>query len=193
MFSDRTAESQAVTRRATGSASACVKAFNADHMTFPWRHLKGPRKGELDWKPLQHHVVLRVLHNPRYAGCFTFGRHRYQVLPGGKATSISLPRPEWIAFIPGAHPGYITVDQYEANLATLAANAAAHGPDRAAGPPREGPALLQGIIICGRCCRRMTIRYHARGGKDLPTYLCQRDGINNARPICTAIPAVTIA
>ena len=74
----------------------------------------------------------------------------------------------------------------------LAANAAAHGRDRAAGPPREGPALLQGIIICGRCGGRMTIRYHARGGKDLPTYLCQRDGIDNARPICTAIPGHTL-
>ena len=103
-----------------------------------------------------------------------------------------MPRQEWISFIPGAHPGYITLDQWEANIARLAANAAAHGRDRAAGPPREGPALLQGIIICGRCGGRMTIRYHARGGKDLPTYLCQRDGIDNARPICAAIPGHTL-
>ena len=167
------------TFEATGSASACVKAFNTAQLTFPWRHRAGPRKGELDWKPLQHHIVLRVLHNPRYAGAFTFGRRREQVLPGGKTTITMLPRGEWIAFIPGAHPGYISLDQYEANLATLAANAAAHGPDRAAGPAREGPALLQGIIICGRCGRRMTIRYHTRGGKELPTYVCQRDGIAN--------------
>ena len=71
--------------------------------------------------------------------------------PAGKDHHRQLPRQEWISFIPGAHPGYITLDQYEANLARLAANAAAHGRDRAAGPPREGPALLQGIIICGRC------------------------------------------
>src|SRR5262249_50307553 len=71
-------------------------------------------------------------------------------------------------------------------------NAAAHGRDRAAGPPREGPALLQGIIICGRCGNRMTVRYHARGGKDLPTYVCQRDGIENARRICAAIPGHTL-
>ena len=107
-------------------------------------------------------------------------------------SSITVPREEWISFIPGAHPGYITLDQWEANIARLAANAAAHGRDRAAGPPREGPALLQGIIICGRCGGRMTIRYHARGGKDLPTYLCQRDGISNARPICAAIPGHTL-
>src|SRR6266567_366736 len=164
------------TFEAAGSATAVVKAFRAASLSFPWRHLKGPRKGETDWQPLRHSTVLHVLHNPRYAGAFTYGRHREQLLPGGKRASIAVPREEWISFIPGAHPGYITLDQWEANIARLAANAAAHGRDRAAGPPREGPALLQGIIICGRCGNRMTVRYHARGGKDLPTYLCQRDG-----------------
>ena len=160
-----------------------VKAFRAAGLSFPWRHRKGPRKGETDWQPLRHSTVLQVLHNPRYAGAFTYGRHREQPRPGRKrGSSITVPRQEWISFIPGAHPGYITLDQYEANIARLAANAAAHGRDRAAGPPREGPALLQGIIICGRCGGRMTIRYHARGGKDLPTYLCQRDGIEQRPP-----------
>ena len=60
----------------TRSATACVKAFNTAGLSFPWRHRMGPRKGEIDWKPLAHHVVLRILHNPRYAGAFTFGRHR---------------------------------------------------------------------------------------------------------------------
>jgi len=180
------------TFEATGSATAVVKAFRAAGLSFPWRHHKGPRKGEVDWQPLRHSTVLHMLHNPRYAGAFTYGRHREQPLPGGKRASITVPREEWTSFIPGAHPGYITLDQWEANTARLAANAAAHGRDRAAGPPREGPALLQGIIICGRCGGRMTIRYHARGGKDLPTCLCQRDGIDNARPICAAIPGHTL-
>jgi DNA invertase Pin-like site-specific DNA recombinase len=173
---------------ATGSASACVKAFNAAGLSFPWRHRMGPRKGEIDWKPLAHHTVLRILHNPRYAGAFTFGRHRDIKLPGGKWSRTSLPRPEWIAFIPGAHPGYITLDQYDANRARLTQNAAAHGRDRAAGPPREGPALLQGIIICGTCGQRMTVRYHQRRGRELPTYICQRDGIEHGRRICQALP-----
>ena len=177
---------------ATGSATAVVKAFRAAGLTFPWRHLKGPRKGETDWKPLAHHTVLHVLHNPRYAGAFTYGRYRHHKLPSGKWTSTILPRSEWISFIPGAHPGYITLDQYDANIAKLAANAAAHGRDRAAGPPREGAALCQGIIICGACGTRMTVRYHRRRGTDWPTYLCQRDGIQNARPICTAIPGASL-
>ena len=173
---------------ATGSATACVKAFSAAGLSFPWRHRAGPRKGEIDWKPLVHHVVLRILHNPRYAGAFTFGRHRDIKLPGGKLSRTALPREEWISFIPGAHPGYITQEQYDANRARLTANAAAHGRDRAAGPPREGPALLQGIIICGTCGQRMTVRYHQRRGQELPTYVCQRDGISHGRRICQAVP-----
>ncbi len=179
------------TFEATGSATACVKAFRAAGLLFPWRHLKGPL-GETDWKPLAHHTVLRVLHNPRYAGAFTYGRHAHHKQPNGKTTSRMLPRQEWISFIPGAHPGYITLDQYDANLARLTANAAAHGRDRAAGPPREGPALLQGIIICGRCGLRMTVRYHARGNQELPTYTCHRDGIENGRSACTLIPGHTL-
>jgi hypothetical protein len=53
--------------------------------------------------------VLRVLHNPRYAGAFCYGRTTQRVLPGRKATSRQLPRDEWTSFIPGAHPGYISV------------------------------------------------------------------------------------
>jgi DNA invertase Pin-like site-specific DNA recombinase len=177
---------------ATGSAFACVRAFNDAGLAFPWRHLKGPRKGELDWKPLEHHTVLRVLHNPRYAGAFTYGRHRHQKLPGGKSATTLLPREEWIAFIPDAHPGYITLDRYDANCARLAANAAAHGRDRRTGPPREGPALLQGIVLCGRCGLRMTVRYHRRRGREIPTYVCQRAGIESATKICASIPGADL-
>jgi DNA invertase Pin-like site-specific DNA recombinase len=63
------------TFEATGSATAVVKAFHTAGLLFPWRHLKGPRKGEIDWQPLAHHTALRVLHNPRYASAFTYGRH----------------------------------------------------------------------------------------------------------------------
>ena len=45
-----------------------MKAFNAAGLSFPWRLRAGPRKGELDWKPLAHHVVLRILHNPAMPG-----------------------------------------------------------------------------------------------------------------------------
>ena len=84
----------------------------------------------------------------------------------------------------GAHPGYITWEGYEANLARLHENAQANGAERRQSPPREGPALLQGVVVCGRCGERMTVRYYMSHGQKLPEYICQRRGIENAERIC---------
>jgi DNA invertase Pin-like site-specific DNA recombinase len=169
---------------ATGSAFGVVKVFREQQLTFPARHHRGPRRGELFFQPLTHDRVIKALHNPAYAGAYAYGRARHTTgLDGHHHTSIK-PIPEWTVLIKDHHPGYLTWGQYEANLAVLAANAAARGDDRAAGPPREGTALLQGLAVCGRCGRRMTIRYHARHGAQIPDYVCQNDGIRTAQPIC---------
>ncbi len=172
----------------TGSARAVVTAFAAEKLPFPVRIHTGPRKGELAWMPLTHWRVLRTLHNPRYAGAFVYGRRRGITSANGKNSLQPLPRDQWTALIPGAHPGYITWETYEANQQILLGNAAARGADRAAGPAREGAALLQGLAICGRCGRRMTVAYHARGGTEVPDYQCMRECIDNAGPRCQTIP-----
>ena len=74
--------------------------------------------------------MLRVLHNPRYAGAFCFGRTRWRKRPGDRLQIERLPREQWIALLPDAHPGYISWEQFEANLARLRANAQAYGADR---------------------------------------------------------------
>ena len=175
------------TFEATGSATAVVRAFAADKLTFPARDHAGPRAGELYWKPLRLDQVLFILHNPRYAGAYCYGRRAHRSADG-KTCTIVKPREQWTTLIPGAHDGYITWTQFEANQQQLAVNAAAHGGDRKAGPPREGPALLQGLVICGRCGRRMTVSYHKRcDGSLVPDYMCQRDGINTGTPPCQNI------
>jgi hypothetical protein len=168
-----------------GSASATVKAFAAQHLTFPARHLTGTHAGELYWQPLRHHQALFVLHNPRYAGAYFYGRRREITGPDGQTRSMVKPREEWTTLIPDAHPGYITFEQFERNQATLTANAAARGTERRAGPAREGPALLQGLVVCGRCGHRMSVSYHARAnGTPLPDYTCQSKGIATGTPAC---------
>src|SRR5260370_704395 len=62
----------------------------------------------------------------------------------------------------------------------------------AAGPPREGRGVLPAIMIGGRCGGRVTVRSPPRGSRQLPPCTCQRDGIENARPICAAIPGHTL-
>ena len=53
-----------------------MKVFRKNELLFPRRVRKGPQKGELIWEPLHHQRVLQVVHNPRYAGAFVWGRRK---------------------------------------------------------------------------------------------------------------------
>lgn len=174
------------TFRRTGSATATVKAFRQQGLVIPRRLKKGPHKGDLLWAQLTHSRSLQILHNPRYAGVFTYGRTRVRKRATGGETFQRLPKDQWI-LVPGAHAGYITWDDYESNQRRLLENAQAQGRDRTKSPPREGPALLQGLVLCGVCGGRMTVRYHSRTGRQIPDYVCQRDGIEHGRPVCQSV------
>ena len=176
-----------LTFRRTGSATATVRAFREQGLLFPRRLATGPHAGEVAWGPLLHNRALRTLKNPRYTGAFVYGRTRAKRTVTGTASRIPLPREEWHTLLLDRNPGYITWDEYEANLHRLAGNATAHGTDRRAGPPREGPALLQGIVVCGRCGGRMGVRYYAAHGTLVPEYHCQREGIEHAQPSCARL------
>jgi len=89
--------------------------------------------------------------------------------------------------IPDAHPAYISWQRYEQNLQRLAECAQTRGEERRKSPPREGPALLQGMVICGRCGKQMTVRYHSRKSELIPEYVCQRAGIEEGIPTCSRI------
>lgn len=180
------------TFRRTGSATGTVRSFRQEGLLFPRRLTTGPHKGELAWGELVHSRALRVLKNPRYTGAFVYGRSRGQRLPGGKEHRRPLPREEWHTIILGAHPGYLTWEEYEENLARLRENAQANGAERRKSPPREGPALLQGLVICGRCGGRMTVRYHMRRDERVPEYVCQRQGIERAEPLCQQLVGAEI-
>jgi len=181
------------TFRRSGSATATVRSFREQGLLFPRRLDSGARKGELVWGALRHSRALRVLKNPRYAGAFAYGRSRGRRLPGsGKEQRRALPRDEWHTLILGAHPGYLSWEDYEANLARLHENAQAHGAERRKSPPREGPALLQGLAVCGRCGARMGVRYYVRRKELVPEYVCQREAVEQGKPLCQRLVGAEI-
>jgi DNA invertase Pin-like site-specific DNA recombinase len=167
----------------TGSACAVIRAFRQKQLLFPQRLRKGPHKGELEWAALMHSRALCILHNPRYAGAFVYGRKRTRLKPNGSTTYTQLPREQWV-LLKDVHPGYISWGQYEENLQQLRENAHANGQDRRSSPAREGPALLQGLAVCGICGSRMTVRYHTRQTKLIPEYVCQSDGADHIISVC---------
>jgi Recombinase/Recombinase zinc beta ribbon domain len=161
------------TFKRTGSCLAVVKEFHAQQLLFPRRLRSGAHKGELVWAELLHCRARQIIHSPRYAGAFAFGRTKQRRLPNGKVRSRLVPSEEWI-LLRDAHPGYISWEDYQSNLARVKGNAKSWSTERRQGPAREGNALLQGLVICGVCGERMTVRYHLHRGQCVPTYWCGR-------------------
>jgi DNA invertase Pin-like site-specific DNA recombinase len=157
-----------------GSARAVVRHFTNHRLLFPTRYWGGVRNGELDWRPLSQSRVRHILHNPAYAGVYVYGRTqiRSHTLPseatGMKSHTCQVKREDWPIVLQDAHPGYITWEQFLLNQQRLDDNRNVQPEDRR-GAAREGAALLQGIVLCGLCGRRMVVRYSQ---PDIPCYLC---------------------
>jgi DNA invertase Pin-like site-specific DNA recombinase len=174
----------------SSSALAVVKNFADHHLQFPTRLWGGSRHGQIIWRPLSNGRVLDILHNPEYAGAYVYGRTKTRLacLPGeeprvkGRTRRV---RPEdWPFLIPGHHPGYITWDQFQRNQERLDDNRTLPDQDRR-GAPREGHALLQGIVRCGRCGRRMSVRY--LNSASIPSYECNSVHTHFAGRTCQSI------
>lgn len=179
--------------RRLGAAFAVVREFRRKGIQVPHYSRTGPKSNRVIWGDLTHSQALRILKNPRYAGAFAFGRTRTRRSPDGQVRYQKLPPEEWTVLIPGAHDGYISWEEYQANQKRLADNAAAYGRKDRKTPPREGPALLQGIVVCGLCGKRMTVRYHQRRDRLLPEYVCQREKVERAQTTnCQCIPGAGI-
>ena len=162
------------------SASAVVKEFHRENLPAPHYSRTGPKSSRVIWGQLTHSQALRILHHPGYAGAFAYGLARSRRGPDGVIHYHKQPQAEWTCLIPESHAGYIRWDEYQANQKILSGNAQAYSSDRRPSP-REGPALLQGLILCGHCGQRMTLRYHQRRGRLIPQYMCQRDKIEHGR------------
>jgi DNA invertase Pin-like site-specific DNA recombinase len=171
----------------TGSAGQVVKHFLENSLLWPRRMFGGPKAGDIVFAPLQLYHVIQALHNPRYAGAYVFGRTRSRRGPDGKHRYRTLGPDEWDVFLPNAHPAYISWEIYEANCARLRENYNAFTGDHRQSPPREGAALLQGILLCGRCGRCMTLRYRMCKGHPQADYTCLREKIQTGKNPCQII------
>jgi DNA invertase Pin-like site-specific DNA recombinase len=138
---------------------------------------EGPGRGELVWRRPNRAGVQNMLRNPAYAGVYAYGRsttdpRRRQA--GRPFTGrVRTAREDWIVFLPGLLPAYISVEQYEKNRQRMEAN---RSRSQSMGAVRGGPALLAGLVACGRCTAKMTVHYQrGAGGKLSAVYVCARE------------------
>ena len=173
-----------------GAALGVVQYFAENHLSFPTRLFGGNRAGQLLWRPLDHGRVLAVLHNPSYAGTYVYGRTktRNALLPGeeprikGRTRRIAVE--DWPLVLHDHHPAYITWGRFERNQLRLIANCTSQHQEHR-GAIREGAALLQGLVLCGRCGRRMTIRYLDDG--KIPLYECNQLHKRLGEKVCQSL------
>lgn len=175
------------TFREAGSAMAVVKRFRGEHLEFPRCVRRGIGKGDLIWGTLDHSRVLQILHNPRYAGAFVYGRTRSGRNAELQPKQVKVAREDWPVVIPNAHAGYITWEEFERNQEILHRNAGGFTNGRRGSVPREGAALLQGRVICGLCGARMRVRYQRVDNTLAPYYQCTEASVRQAGKLCQSI------
>jgi len=172
------------TYRQTGAASAVVRRFAREGVSFPRRLQRGLGKGDVLWGAIDHRRVTEVLHNPRYAGAFVYGRRRTSYDVELRTHLLEVPREQWHTLIRDAHPGYITWDEFERNQDALRRNSVSFGVVARGSQAREGVGLLQGRVLCGRCGSRMRTRYQQAASGPVANYQCVEASVRRAAKPC---------
>jgi DNA invertase Pin-like site-specific DNA recombinase len=175
------------------SARGVMRYLRANNLPLPVRPLLGPRPHEVVWREAEGFRVRQILQNPAYAGAYVFGRRRPDPVrrrSGARSATTKVSVGAWEICLPAAYPGYIPWEEFMANQRRLADNASRYAAGHS-GVPRQGGALLQGIAVCGRCGRRMGLRYTGPKG-DYPVYCCRVDRDQRAVPLCQEVRALPV-
>ena len=175
-----------------GTVHGVLRHLIAGGIRMPLRRRSGSDRGGLHWRPPCRETVRHILRHPIYAGAYVYGfrpsdpRRRKPGHPkSGRASG--LEPEDCLVFLKDRLPAYISWERFEANRARLAANRSrAESP----GSVREGAALLAGVVWCGRCGKRMFVRYGRIGRR--PTYVCSTLRSDYGLPLCQSASAAEV-
>jgi hypothetical protein len=152
-----------------------VRDLRRQGLELPTRVTGKEGYGSLIWKPPALSAVVRILHNPAYAGAYVYGRSEYfterRSPKTGKASVHARSVAQWPVRINEHHPAYIGWEEFVKNQEQLRQN---WGRDESRGVAREGRALLQGMVYCGVCGRKMSVQNRAVKESRSPSYVCGR-------------------
>ncbi len=182
--------------RALGTAFKVMRYFCVNQIPFPRRRWRPGHMGTLYWGPANLSRITAILRNPTYTGTYVYGRRRsLNVIENGQITKVKtqlLPQDEWKVVIHDAHEPYISWSEYLSNCEQLRRNNTGYISDGCQRTPREGFALLQGLVICGKCGRRMSPRYHGDGGKRVAYECTQARKQDGSVGVCWSVAGAAI-
>jgi DNA invertase Pin-like site-specific DNA recombinase len=189
---------QAVVRLLFDQFDACstvhgvLRYLIAQDIRMPVRSQAAATRGQLQWRRPSRETIRQILRHPIYAGAYRYG-HRptdpRRQQPGhpksGRDSGLAVE--DCQVFLKDRFPAYISWERFEANQQRLAAN---RSRAEAAGAVRNGAALLAGLVWCGRCGRRMYVRYGRRSQR--PAYVCSTQRSDYGLPLCQSVAAESI-
>lgn len=159
-----------------GSIRGVLRYFRQAHLDLPHRVVMRGIGMRIGWHPASYDALYQIVTNPLYAGVYSYGKRRSSLDPLTHelhVTTVASQKCEVVLL--DHHTGYLSYAQYQENMARLHANR-----PMARGAPREGRALLQGLVYCQRCGLRMRVRYQQPDAY----YCCDRDHRRFDAPIC---------
>ncbi|MHC5747932.1 MAG: recombinase family protein [Nostoc sp.] len=178
------------------TAFKVMRYFCVNQIPFPRRRWRLGDIGTLHWGKAFLSRITALLHNPTYTGTYVYGRRRsFNVIEGGQIKKVKiqqLPQEEWKVIIHNAHEAYISWSEYLSNCERLRQNSPVSLSDGCPSTPREGFALLQGLVICGKCGRRMSPRYHGTGGCRAAYECSQARKLDGSMGVCWTVAGAAI-
>ncbi|RPH80421.1 MAG: recombinase family protein [Nitrospiraceae bacterium] len=161
-----------------------------EKLKIPAKIWGGPQHGKVIWKEPDFADVMRILHNPTYAGAYVYGEKEYDSFDrspkNGKAKVRQRSIEDWPVCLQGACPAYIAWDEFVKNQRVLRSN---WYRAESRGAPRKGAALLQGIVYCGRCGARMSVLHYSTKEQRSPGYGCFYNYQRNGGATCQCMSA----
>jgi DNA invertase Pin-like site-specific DNA recombinase len=169
-----------------GTVCGLLRWLVREQVLIPVRPIRRAQKGQLQWRRPNRVTLQSLLHHPIYAGFYRFGHRAVdprKKVPGRRQNGRTLRSPrDCLVLLPGHCPAYITPEQFWANQERLEQNRARAD---TLGAPRQGPALLSGLLRCGRCGYRMVVNYNnAYNGL---RYNCLHALVNYGEPECQSL------
>jgi len=179
------------------SCQRTLKELRSQNILFPRKAPAGYNRHTVQWREITHTHILHLIRNPIYAGVYQFGKKKSQKTLSGYKTTIR-EKDDMIAYIEDHHEGYISLNTYHQNRKYLDEHCIVNkemDPKRAAAV-REGCALLQGVAYCGKCGKRMSVRYSVYPAYGTmvskPSYWCVEEKIQTGADACQRISGAVI-
>ena len=171
-----------------GTINTAFISLAEEGIELPVRDGGGDR---IRWQRAEYEALRRVLKNPVYAGAYVYGRRQVETYLDTDHQPLKRlreqPDSNWHVLIKDHHEGYISWETFERNQRRIAANRRGQS---TGGAPREGTALLQGLVLCARCGRVMKVNYTR--SRCYPRYGCTQPPREGTAPVCQAFGATRL-